>query len=116
MECDDKKGWSTNSDVNAERRLPCQTAPKVIDLAEPRDAQFAMASLVSFGNTRGEPPFVPRSASIASELAGQVTGVGCPGSKSTWTSCQRTARGRYDGPDLTTRQGISRDSTDPAPR
>ena len=36
-----------------------------------------MASLVSSGTTRGEPPFVPRSASIASELAGQVTGIGC---------------------------------------
>ena len=27
---------------------------------------FVMASLVSSGTTRGEPPFVPRSASIAS--------------------------------------------------
>jgi hypothetical protein len=31
-----------------------------------------MASLVSSDTTRGEPPFVPRSASIASELAGQA--------------------------------------------
>ena len=30
-------------------------------------------SLVSSGTTRGELPFVPRSALIASELAGQVT-------------------------------------------
>jgi len=51
-------------------------------VAEPRDAQFVMASLVWSGITRGEPPFVPRSASIASELAGQVTGIGCPGYKS----------------------------------
>jgi hypothetical protein len=48
----------------------------------PRDAQFVMASSVSSGTTRGEPPFVPGSASIASELAGQVTATGCPGSKS----------------------------------
>ena len=34
-----------------------------------------MASLVSSGTTRGEPPFVPKSASIASELAGQVTAI-----------------------------------------
>jgi hypothetical protein len=46
-----------------------------LDLAEPRDAQFVMASLVSSGTTRGEPPFVPKSASIASELAGQVTAI-----------------------------------------
>ena len=47
-----------------------------------RDAQFVTASLVSSGTTRGGPPFVPGSASIASEPAGQVTGIGCPGSKS----------------------------------
>ena len=35
------------------------------------DAQFVMASLVSSGTTRGEPPFVPRSASIAPDLAGR---------------------------------------------
>ena len=38
------------------------TAPKVLDLAEPRDAQFVMASLVSSGTTRGEPRFVPRGS------------------------------------------------------
>jgi hypothetical protein len=32
--------------------------------------------LVSSGTTRGEPRFVPRSASIASELAGKVTAIG----------------------------------------
>src|SRR6266404_9143071 len=105
-----------DSDDNTKRRLQCPTAPKVLDLAEPRDAQFVMASLVSSGTTRDEPPFVPRSASIASELAGQVTAIGWAGSKSPSTSCQRTARGLYDGPDLTTRQGIFGDSTDFAPR
>jgi hypothetical protein len=63
----------------------------------PRDAQFVMASLVSSGTTRGEPRFVPRSASIASELAGKVTAFGWAGSKSPSTSCPRTARGLYDG-------------------
>src|SRR5438445_13806130 len=81
-----------------------------------RCAVFAMASLVSSGTTRGEPRFVPRSASIASELAGKVTAIGWAGSKSPSTSCPRTARGLYDGPDLTTRQGIFRDGTDFAPR
>src|SRR5882672_8082747 len=72
-----------------------------------------MASLVSSGTTRGEPPFVPRSASIASELAGQVTAIGCPGSKSPWTRRQKTARGLYDvSADLTTRQRILRNSAD----
>jgi hypothetical protein len=33
----------------------------------PRDAQFVMASFVSSDSTRGEPRFVPRSESIASE-------------------------------------------------
>jgi hypothetical protein len=37
--------------------------------------------LVSSDTTRGEPPFVPRNASIALELAGQVTAIGYPGSK-----------------------------------
>ena len=44
-------------------------------------------------------PLVPRSASIASERAGQVTAIGCPGSKSPSTTRQRTARGLYDVPD-----------------
>ena len=48
-------------------------APIILDLAVPRDAHFVMASLVSSGTTRGEPRIVPRSASIASELAGKVT-------------------------------------------
>ena len=86
------------------------------NLAEPRDAQFVMASLVSSGTTRGEPRFVPRSASIASELAGKVTAIGWAGSRSPSTSCQRTVRGLHDIPDFTTRQAISRNGTDFAPR
>jgi hypothetical protein len=77
-----QKVISTNSDDNTKRRLKCLIAPKVLDLAELRDAQFVMASLVSSGTTRGEPPFVPKNASIASELAARVTAIGCPGSKS----------------------------------
>jgi hypothetical protein len=49
-------------------------------MAELRDAQFVMANLVWSGITRGEPPFVPRSASITSDLAGQATRIGFPGS------------------------------------
>lgn len=60
----------------------CATAPRVLDMAEPRDAQSVTANLVSSDTTRGEPRFVPRSASIASELAEKVTALGCPGSKS----------------------------------
>ena len=45
-------------------------------LAEPRDAQFVMASLVSSDTTRGELRFAPRSASIASELARRVIAIG----------------------------------------
>ena len=45
-------------------------------MAGPGDVRSVMASLVSFGTTRGEPRFVPRSASIASELAGKVTAIG----------------------------------------
>ncbi|WGD56720.1 PrpF domain-containing protein [Bradyrhizobium sp. CB1650] len=50
-----------------------------------------MASLVSSGTTRGEPRFVPRSAWIASELAGKVTAIGWVGFKSPSASCPRTA-------------------------
>jgi hypothetical protein len=42
----------------------------------PRDAQFVIESLVSSGTTRGERLFVPKIASIASELAGKVTAIG----------------------------------------
>jgi hypothetical protein len=55
-----------------------------------------MASLVSCGTTRGERPFVPGTASIASELAGQVTALGCLGCKSPETKRQKAARGFYD--------------------
>jgi hypothetical protein len=58
------------------RRLQCRVAPKVLNLAEPRDALFVMASLVSSGTTRGVRRFVPRSASIASEFAGKATAIG----------------------------------------
>jgi hypothetical protein len=81
MKYDAEKRMIDNSEDNSKRRLPCLTAPKVLDLAVPRDAQFVMASLVSSGTTRGVPPFVPRSASIALELAGQVTATGWAGSK-----------------------------------
>jgi hypothetical protein len=106
-----EKGWSTNSDDNTKRRLRCPTAPKALDLAEPRDAQFVMASLASSGTTRGEHTFVPRDAVIASKLAGQVISICWAGS---WR--QRTARGQYDAPDLTTKQGILKNGTDFAPR
>jgi hypothetical protein len=57
-------------------------------MGKPRDAQSVMASLVSSGTTHGEPLFVQRRASIASELARKVSAIGCPGSKSPSTSCQ----------------------------
>ena len=88
-------------------------------MAEPRDARFVMAGLVSSGTTRGGLLLVPGSASIASELAEQVIGVGCPGPKSPWTKRRRTAGGLHDvRADLTTRQGIlenSRDFASPKP-
>src|SRR6476660_2867966 len=93
----------------------CPTAPKALDLAQPRDAQSVMASLVSSGTIRGEPHFAPRSASIASELGAKVTATGWAGSKSPSTSCERTARVLYDDPNLATRQGISGDGPDFAP-
>ena len=62
-------------------------APKVLGLAEPRDAQLVMASLASFGTTRGEPRFVPGGASIASEFAEKVTAIGWAGSSSPSISC-----------------------------
>jgi len=58
--------------------LNCSESPR---LARARDAQFAMASLVC-PVLRVANPLCPGSASIASELAGQVTAIGCPGSKS----------------------------------
>ena len=41
-----------------------------------------MASLAWFGTIGGERPFVQENVSIDSELAGKVTGVGFPGSRS----------------------------------
>jgi hypothetical protein len=49
---------------------------KVLVLALLRSAQFVTASLVLSDTTRGEPRFVPGSASIASRLARKVTAVG----------------------------------------
>jgi hypothetical protein len=60
----------------SKEKQQCPNAPKVLDPAEPRDAQSVMASLASSGTTRGEPHFVPGSASIASELAAKVTATG----------------------------------------
>src|SRR6516164_6109716 len=85
-------------------------------MAEPPDAQSVTASLVSSGTTRGELPFVPKSASIASELAAKVTAPGCPGSKLPSASCPRTARGHYDISVLTAGQGIFGNSADFASR
>jgi hypothetical protein len=73
MKCGAERGRSTKNDHNTKRRLQCPTAPKALDPAEPSVARFAMASSVSSGTTRGEPLFVPGSASIASDLAGQAT-------------------------------------------
>src|ERR1700757_1372686 len=112
----EKKDDRRTAAIKPKRRLQCPTAPKVLDLAEPRDAQFVMAGLVSSGTTGGGTRFVPRSASTASGPAGKVTAIGWAGSRSPSTSCQRTVRGLCDGPDLKTRQGILRDSTDFAPR
>jgi hypothetical protein len=50
-------------------------------MAKPPDALSVTASLVSSGTIRGKLLFVPKNASIASELAAKVTAAGCPGSK-----------------------------------
>jgi hypothetical protein len=57
------------------------TIINMLRTVQPSVALSVMASLVSSDITRGEPPFVPRNASIALELAGQVTAIGYPGSK-----------------------------------
>jgi len=100
--------------AQAKRREQCLTAWKVRGLTGPRAAQSVMASLGSSGIIRGERRFAPRSASIASERAVKVTAIGWAGSKSPWRR-PRTARGRHDLTNLTTRQGISEDSADFAP-
>jgi hypothetical protein len=100
----------------ARRRPQCPTALKVLDMAKPRGARFAMASLVSSDTTRGGPLCVPGRASIASKLAGKATAIGCPGFTLLWTLCQRIARGSYDVPDLTARQEILENGADVAPR
>lgn len=58
----------------------CSESPR--SSAVPRDAQFVVVSLVSSGTTRGEHLFVPRSASMGSELAGKATAIGWAGSRS----------------------------------
>src|SRR5215471_12059609 len=84
----------------------------MFELTRSRDARSVTESLVSSGTTHGGPRFVPRSASIASELAAKVTAIGWAGSKSPSTICQRIARELYERPDVTTRQGICGDRMD----
>src|SRR5262245_643016 len=96
--------------AQAKRREQCLTAWKLTGLIGPRDAQSVMASLASSGIIRGEPRFAPGRASIASERAAKVTAIGWGGSKPLSTSRPRTARGRHDFSDLTTRQAISQNS------
>ena len=100
----------------AKRREQCLTASKVTGLARPRDAQSAMASLVSSGIIRGEPRFAPRSASIVSGLAAKVIAFGWAGYKCCSTNCQRTTREPHDASDITTRQAISQNCRDFDPR
>jgi hypothetical protein len=47
-----------------------------------RAVQSVMASLVWFGTIGGERPCVPKNVSIGSKPAGEMTGVGFPGSRS----------------------------------
>jgi hypothetical protein len=82
MKCDGEKEDNRRAATTLPRGdFKCPTAPRIPELAELRDAQFVMASLVLSGTTRGETHFAPGSASIASELAGQVITIGCPGSR-----------------------------------
>jgi hypothetical protein len=53
-------------------------------MAEARDVRSVMAGLVSSGTTRGEPHFVPRSALLISEPAGQVAAIGWRGCLEDW--------------------------------
>src|SRR5436190_10165174 len=79
-------------DDNSDRveETTCQVAQKAPEML--RGAQSVMASLVSFGTISGERPFVPKSASIASEPAKKMIGAGCPGSRSRWIRGQRIGR------------------------
>src|SRR6516165_7239938 len=94
--------------LTGQRRDQWLTARKITGLTRISDAQSVMASLVSSGITRGERRFAPGSASIASECAVKVTETGWAGSNSP-SSRPRTARGRHDLTNLTTKQGISED-------
>src|SRR5216117_3005794 len=98
--------------AQAKRRRQCLTAWKVTGLTRPCDAQSVRASLDSSGIIRGERRFAPGSASISSRRAAKVTTIGWAGSNSLSTSRPKTARGRHDASDLTTRQGIFEDSAD----
>ena len=98
--------------AQAKRRKQCRTALKVTGLTRPCDAQSVGASLVSSGIIRGERSFAPGSASIASRRAAKVTTIGWAGSNRFRPSRPKTARGRHDASDLTTRQGIFEDSAD----
>src|SRR5436190_22572606 len=98
--------------AQAKRRKQCLTAWKVTGLISPCDAQSVRASLVSSGIIRGERRFAQGNASIASRRAAKVTTIGWAGSKSFSASRPKTARGRHDASDLTTRQGIFGDSAD----
>src|SRR3954454_18297079 len=102
MKCDEEKRGSRNNCTKTRRRLRCPIAPKLLSLAEPRDVQFVTARLVSSGTIRGEPGYVPRNASIASELAGKVSAIGQAGSRSPSNS-QRNGRAHHDAPELATR-------------
>jgi hypothetical protein len=61
-----------------------------------------MASLVLSGTIRGEPAFVPGSASIGSDLAGKMTVIGLAGYEPPQSGRLETARALCDVPDLAT--------------
>ena len=72
----------------------CQVAQKAPEML--RGAQSVMASSVSFGTISGERPFVPKSASIASEPAEKMIAAGCLGSRSRWIRGQRIGRACHE--------------------
>ena len=75
-------------------------------MVEARDARSVMASLVSFDTTHGETRFAPRGASIALDLDGQATAIGCHCLVSPHTKRQKPREGHYDAPDFPTRPAI----------
>jgi hypothetical protein len=72
----------------------CQAAQKAPEML--RGAQSVMASSVSFGTISGERPFVPKSASIASEPGEKMIAAGCLGSRSRWIRGQRIGRACHE--------------------